>query len=77
VPHILVYRKSGAEFDVPNYNLPPAQAAAEHWQRHRAVFPPELLPYKHMIWLETINEKWTRTAPSGSLSSSGKQRFGP
>jgi hypothetical protein len=56
VSHILVYRKSGAEYDVPNYNLPPAQAAAQHWERHRAVFPPELLPYKHMIWLETMNE---------------------
>jgi hypothetical protein len=54
VPHILVYRRSGAEYDVPNYNLPPQQAAEEHWQRHITVFPPEL--DKNLVWLETINE---------------------
>src|SRR3990172_5543850 len=56
VPHVLVYRRSGAEYDAPSYNLPPYDAAVVHWQRHRAVFPPELEPYKHLIWLETINE---------------------
>ena len=56
VPHVLVYRRSGAEYDTPSYNLPPYDAAVVHWQRHRAVFPPELEPYKHLIWLETINE---------------------
>jgi hypothetical protein len=54
VPHVLVYRRSGDEYDTPNYRLPPAQAAREHWQRHRAVFPPELDP--DLVWLETINE---------------------
>ena len=54
VPHVLVYRRTGAEYDVPNYNLPPQQAAAEHWARHTAVFPPEL--DKNLVWLETMNE---------------------
>jgi hypothetical protein len=56
VPHVLVYRKSGPTSDVPNYDLAPYQAAQEHWRHHRSAFPPELEPYKHMIWLETINE---------------------
>jgi hypothetical protein len=54
VPHVLVYRRSGDEYDTPNYRLAPAAAAREHWQRHRAVFPPELDP--SLVWLETINE---------------------
>jgi hypothetical protein len=54
VPHVLVYRRSGDEYDVPNYHLTPAQAAQEHWQRHIAVFPPELDP--DLVWLETVNE---------------------
>ena len=65
VPHVLVYRKSVVTAsdpeqdwnpDVPEYWRSPADAAAIHWQRHRIAFPPELEPYKHMIWLETINE---------------------
>lgn len=51
VPHTLVFRASGG---VPNYDLPPAQAAREHWQFHREKFPPELDPQQ--VWLETINE---------------------
>jgi hypothetical protein len=54
VPHVLVYRRSGDDFDTPNYHLQPMEAAREHWQRHRAVFPPELDP--SLVWLETINE---------------------
>ncbi|MCA9947423.1 MAG: hypothetical protein KC449_28285, partial [Anaerolineales bacterium] len=59
VPHVLVYRKSiqgGSDYDwdVPNYSLPPDQAAALHWQMHRDAFPPELDP--SLVWLETINE---------------------
>lgn len=57
VPHVLVYRKAAGDdydWDVPNYNLPPAQAADIHWQRHVAEFPPELDPT--LVWLETINE---------------------
>ncbi|MDJ0757684.1 MAG: hypothetical protein QNJ45_29385 [Ardenticatenaceae bacterium] len=54
VPHVLVYRFSGDEYDTPNYDLPPAQAAAEHWDRHMEVWPPELDP--NIVWLETVNE---------------------
>lgn len=38
------------------YNETPYDAALAHWQRHRDEFPPELLPYKHLIWFETVNE---------------------
>lgn len=57
VPHVLVYRKAAGgdyDWDVPNYNLPPDQAAEIHWQMHRDAFPPELDPSQ--VWLETINE---------------------
>jgi hypothetical protein len=51
VPHVLVYRASGS---VPDYALPPAQAARLHWEFHRANFPPELDP--NLVWIETLNE---------------------
>lgn len=54
VPHTLVYRSTGPDMDVPNYALPPEQAALEHWQKHVARFPPELDP--SLVWMETINE---------------------
>lgn len=54
VPHTLVYRRSGDEYDVPDYDLPPEEAARQHWALHLAVFPPELDP--SVVWLETINE---------------------
>ncbi len=54
VPHVLVYRRSGGPFELPDYDLNPVQAAREHWQRHLAAFPPELDPA--VIWLETVNE---------------------
>jgi hypothetical protein len=59
VPHVLVYRRStgsGWNWDVPDYNKTPFDAAVEHWQRQREEFPPELEPYKDLIWIETINE---------------------
>ena len=56
VPHTLVYRKAsgGDQFNVPNYDLPPDEAARIHWQQHIEAFPPELDP--NLVWLETINE---------------------
>ena len=54
VEHTLVFRRTGTLFDVPNYNLAPNQAAAEHWARHMAAWPPELDPA--LVWIETINE---------------------
>jgi type II secretory pathway pseudopilin PulG len=55
VPHTLVFRRAtGGIYDVPNYNLPPEEAAQLHWQRHLEVFPPELDP--ELVWIETTNE---------------------
>ena len=54
VPHVLVYRRSGDEFELPNYDNDPLTAALEHWQLHKDAFPPELDPA--VVWLETINE---------------------
>ena len=53
-PHVLVFRRSGNAYDTPNYDLPPEEAARQHWQLHMEGFPPELDP--SLIWLETINE---------------------
>ena len=54
VPHTLVYRKSGLGWDLPDYNLPPREAAYNHWVKHRDAFPPELDP--SLVWIETVNE---------------------
>jgi hypothetical protein len=54
VPHTLVFRRSGNEYDTPNYDLPPREAARQHWQLHLEVFPVELDP--ELVWIETINE---------------------
>jgi hypothetical protein len=54
VPHTLVYRRSGVEYDTPNYDLAAEEAARQHWQLHMDAFPPELDP--NLFWLETINE---------------------
>ncbi|MCI0396912.1 MAG: cellulase family glycosylhydrolase [Chloroflexi bacterium] len=58
--HVLVYRMStqgqgdGFDYDVPDYNVTPAEAAAKHWQRMLAKLPPEF--DKTRVWLEPINE---------------------
>lgn len=54
VPHTVVYRKSGDGWDVPDYWLPPDDAAAAHWSKHRDAFPKEL--DASVVWMETINE---------------------
>src|SRR5690606_14654197 len=54
VPHTLLFPRTGVAYDVPNYNLPPQQAAAEHWALHKAAWPPELDP--SLVWIETLNE---------------------
>lgn len=63
VPHALVYRRSlppnGVDNwnpDIPNTLATPEKAARDHWDLHRQYFPERLEPYKHLIWLETINE---------------------
>ncbi|MEW5986178.1 MAG: hypothetical protein AB1791_06060, partial [Chloroflexota bacterium] len=54
IPHTLVFRRSGPEYDVPRYDLPADEAAFWHWQLHKAAFPPELDP--SLVWVETMNE---------------------
>jgi hypothetical protein len=53
-PHVLVFRRTGNAYDTPNYDLPPEEAARQHWQLHMEGFPQELDP--SLIWLETTNE---------------------
>jgi len=54
VPHTLVFRRTGDEYDTPDYDLPPEEAARQHWQLHKDAFPDELDP--EIVWIETINE---------------------
>ncbi len=58
VPHVIVFRRSGGAFELPDYNLSPAQAAEEHWQRIVNALPPEFLANndREHVWLEVINE---------------------
>lgn len=60
IPHNLVFRLStagqgdGFDYDVPDYSLSPALAAARHWQRTTAKLPSEFDP--ELVWVEPINE---------------------
>lgn len=54
VSHTLVFRRSGLGYDIPDYSLPPEEAARNHWEHHKAAFPLELDP--ELVWIETINE---------------------
>ena len=56
VPHVIVFRLSGEGVELPDYHLPPEQAAHEHWQRILAKLPPEFAGDKEHVWLEVINE---------------------
>lgn len=62
VTHSLIWRVStagqnnGYDYDVPPYHLPPAQAAAVHWQATKAKIPSEAKPLKSKFWIEPINE---------------------
>ncbi|MCC6747890.1 MAG: hypothetical protein IT371_09550 [Deltaproteobacteria bacterium] len=61
VPHELVFRFSNRgdyEYDVPLYTLPPRDAARLHWERTKAILPPEFVAgdHKRDVWLEVINE---------------------
>lgn len=54
VEHIMVYRKHGGGFELPNYNNDPIAEARIHYDRHVSAWPPELDYTK--VWMETINE---------------------
>lgn len=54
VEHIMVFRRTGGSFELPNYNNNPAKEADIVYERLIAAWPPELDPSK--VWMETINE---------------------
>jgi hypothetical protein len=60
IENTLIYRVStkgqndGYDYDVPNYTLPPDEAADIHRAAKRAKWPPELIPAK--VWDEPVNE---------------------
>ena len=51
--HVTVFRLSGGDLELPNYDLPPEVAAEEHWTRILAALPPE---FDQRTWLEVMNE---------------------
>lgn len=46
-------QNDGRQYDVPDYSLPPADAALKHWLITKAKLPPEL---NRNTWIEPINE---------------------
>ncbi len=51
--HVTVFRMSGGDLELPDYDLPPDVAAEEHWARVLAALPPE---FDKRTWLEVMNE---------------------
>jgi hypothetical protein len=51
--HVTIFRMTGGDLELPNYDLPPQQAADEHWARIKAALPPE---FDKRTWLEVMNE---------------------
>lgn len=51
----------GAHNDVPDFDLPPEQAAREHWARVKRSLPAELEAIKEYVWIEPTNEIDTHT----------------
>ncbi|RMG91146.1 MAG: hypothetical protein D6706_18530, partial [Chloroflexi bacterium] len=47
-------RSGDIHLDVPDYTLPPQEAAIIHWDAHKALIPPEL--DRSVIWISTANE---------------------
>lgn len=60
VEHVLIYRTSsvrdGYDYDVPDYNKSPKEAANEHWGKHLELFPPQVIENKARVWVEVTNE---------------------
>lgn len=64
VPHVLAWRKVSGPlsendpefYGVPDYNLPPSQAAANHWGIIKPTIPPEVTAHKAHTWIVPINE---------------------
>ncbi len=51
--HVTVFRLSGGDLELPNYDLPPEEAAEAHWARVVEALPPE---FDKRTWLEVMNE---------------------
>jgi len=51
--NVTVFRMTGGDLELPDYGLPPVQAAEEHWARVKAALPPE---FDRRTWLEVMNE---------------------
>ncbi|MFO7741848.1 MAG: hypothetical protein R6X31_05980 [Anaerolineae bacterium] len=51
--HVAIFRLTGGEVELPDYDVPPGQAAEEHWARVKAALPPE---FDRRTWLEVMNE---------------------
>lgn len=51
--HVTVFRMSGGDLELPNYDLPPEAAAEEHWARIVEALPPE---FDKRTWIEVMNE---------------------
>lgn len=65
---VLIYRVStagqnnGIQYDVPKYELSPANAAEQHFQVTAAKWPTELLPAR--VWMEPVNEIRAKPDPN-------------
>jgi len=85
INHTIVYRISttgqndGYDYDTPNYNLSPEEAALQHYNATMAKLPPEF--NRDIVWVEPINEvdknradwlgwfacEWARLARQGGI----------
>ncbi len=51
--HVTIFRLTGGDFELPDYDLPPRQSAEEHWARVTEALPAE---FDQRTWLEVMNE---------------------
>jgi hypothetical protein len=51
--HVTVFRMTGGDLELPDYDLPPDVAAEEHWARILGALPPE---FDRRTWIEVMNE---------------------
>lgn len=72
VDNLLIYRATNNatyQYDTPRYDLPPSEAAYQHWQATRLVWPPELDP--SVVWMEPINEPRAKLEPNETTPTWG------
>jgi hypothetical protein len=62
IRHVINYRMASSptyNYDVPNYNLSPSEAASIHWRATIDNLPPEYKNdpfHRDLVWLEVVNE---------------------